>query len=282
VIGGWFLTAIIAFTVALIVANIIYWGGVIAMLIVLAGAGFFIYRTHKIYKSRESEKEEDEKENEIIEEITNASSIFEKCQGNTLKALDRVPDFYDNLINGLATENRQILKDLDKSVRKYNKKTKKVKNHLDETVRNLQVDLIDTGHYYVQSVDYLREIAHCLNFMAKPALDHVSNNHNPLNQNQVEDLTQLNTGISKMYRNIVSHIENKNYHHLDDVLLQQQELLEMIKQMRIKQVKRLRDSDAHTRPSLLFLDILAETKNLLLYSINLLKSQRDFIIEISK
>ncbi len=281
VIGGWFLTAIIAFTVALIVANIIYWGGVVAMLIVLVGAGYFIYRTHIIYKSRESEKQEDEKENEIIDEITSASSIFDKCQGNTLKALERVPDFYENLIKGLIEEDRQILKDLDKNVRKYNKKTKKVKNHLDETVRSLQADLIDTGHYYVQSVDYLREIAHCLNFMAKPALDHIENNHNPLDKNQVKDLRELNAGINKMYRNMVLHIQNKNYNNIDDVLLQQQEMLEIIKQMRINQVKRLRDSDIHTRPSLLFMDILAETKNLLLYSINLLKSQRDFIIEIT-
>jgi len=282
VIGGWFLTALIAFTVAFIIANIIYWGGVVAILVVLAGAGYFIYRTHLLHKVRETEKLEDEQENEIFQEITSASTVFDKCQSHTIKALTRVPGFYENLVKGLIDENRQILKELDKDIKKYNKKTKKVKSHLDETVRSLQADLIDTGHYYVQSVDYLREIAHCLNFMAKPAFDHVDNNHNRLDKKQQEDLISLSTGINNMYNKIISRINANNFDYLEDTINQQRELLEMIKQMRIDQVKRLRDSDIHTRPSLLFLDILAETKNLLLYSINLLKSQRDFIIEITK
>lgn len=280
VIGGWFLTALIAFTVALIVANIIYWGGTIAMFLVLAGAGYFVYRTHILHKSRETEAREEEKE--VIYELTSASLVFDKCQSHTTKALVRVPGFYENLLKGLIGENRQILKNLDKDIKKFNKKTKKIKSHLDETVRSLQADLIDTGHYYVQSVDYLREIAHCLSFIAKPAFEHVENNHNKLDQKQQDDLMMLAAGIDKMYKNIVARINSKNYDYLEEIIRQQHEMLEMIKEMRITQVKRLRDTDIHTRPSLLFLDILAETKNLLLYSINLLKSQRDFFIEISK
>ncbi len=282
VIGGWFLTALIAFTVAFVIANIIYWGGVIAIFIMLAAAGYFIYRTYVIHKNRETEKTEDDKDFEIIEEITSASSVFDKCQNHTIKALNRVPDFYEQLIRGLAEDDRLVLKELNKEVKKFNKKTKKTKNRIDETVRSLQVDLIDTGHYYVQSVDYLREIAHCLNYMAVPSLEHIENNHNPLDAKQIEDLTRLSEGIGKLYRNIVSQIDSKNYEYLDDVIVDQRKLLEMISEMRVSQVKRLRDEDLHTKPGLLFMDILAETKNLLLYSINLLKSQRDFYIEITK
>lgn len=282
VIGGWFLTAFIAFTVSFIVANIIYWGDVIALILVLIAVVYSVYRTHILHKSRETEKTEDDKEYEIIEEITNASVVFDKCQNQTIKALNRVPGFYEKLIRGLSEEDRQVLRELNKEVKKFNKKTKKTKGHLDETVRSLQVDLIDTGHYYVQSVDYLREIAHCLNFMAKPALEHVENNHNKLDENQEADLRTLSAGITDMYGNMIDRIGSKNYDFLEEVIRKQHELLNMIKEMRISQVKRLREDQENTRPSLLFLDLLAETKNLLLYSINLLKSQRDFIIEITK
>lgn len=282
VIGGWFLTALIAFSVAFIIANIIYWGGVIAIFVILAGAGYFIYRTHILHKDRETEKTEDDKDYEIIEEITSASLVFEKCQNQTVKALKRVPGFYEKLIKGLAEEDRQVLKELNKSVKKLNKKTKKNKDHIDETVRSLQVDLIDTGHYYVQSVDYLREIAHCLSFIAKPALDHIENNHHTIDHIQKQDMTRLSEGIDNLLNDMIIRIEAKNYENLDGLIAQQHVLLTMIKEMRISQVKRLREDDINTRPSLLFMDILAETKNLLLFSINLLKSQRDFISEITK
>jgi phosphate/sulfate permease len=282
VIGGWFLTALIAFTVAFIVANIVFWGGPIAIFLVLAGAGFFLYRTHLLHHSREAERIEEEKEFEILQEITSASAVFEKCKLQTIKTLDKVPMFYQNMVTGLSEENRQILKQLDADIKKFNKKTKKTKDHLHQTLRYLQADFIDTGHYYVQSVDYLREIAHCLNFMVHPAYEHIENNHSGLDENQKKELSMLSAGINEIYDDIIKRIKTNNYQALSDIIQKQQALLETVRELRIVQIKRLKEDDTHIRTKLLYLDIIAETKNLLLYSINLLKSQRDFIIEISK
>jgi hypothetical protein len=66
------------------------------------------------------------------------------------------------------------------------------------------------------------------------------------------------------------------------IIGKQQRLLDQINKIRKNQLKRIKTHELQTRRSLLFLDLLAETKNLLLYSINLLKSQRDFILEINK
>lgn len=282
VIGGWFLTALIAFTVAFIIANIIYWGGIIAMSVILLLAVYFVYRTHLFHKSRESEKKEEALEHGIIEEITSASEIYDKCQSHTIKSLSKVPGFYDQLVKGLAEEDRSLLKELYKDVKKYNKKTKRIKNNVDETVLHLREDLIDTGTYYVQSVDYLREIAHCFNYMAFPAFEHIDNNHQGFDEDQVHELSKLKQGIAKMYNDIIGVIKSKDYQNLDQIIYQQQELLDQIRDIRQNQVRRIKERELHTRASLLFLDILAETKNLLLYSVNLLKSQRDFISEIAK
>ena len=282
VVGGWFLTAIVAFTVAFTVANIIYWGGIVAIFILLVLASFLIYRTHVMHKNKESQKLEEEKENLQILEIRNMSSVYAECQYQTTHALTKVPQFFETLINGINKEDRLELKELKKDVKKFNKKTKKAKDNIDETLRNLQAEQIDTGHYYVQSVDYQREIAHCINYMVNPAYEHIRNNHTGFNEKQAEEMTQLAKGITKMYRDIIKSIDSGNYLGLDNILLQQQKLLEMINQIRINQVKRIRTDDKHPRTSLLFLDVLAEAKNMLLYSINLLKSQRDFINEINK
>ncbi|MDD2632346.1 MAG: inorganic phosphate transporter [Bacteroidales bacterium] len=281
VIGGWFLTAIIAFTVAFIVANIIFWGGVAAIFIMLLLAAFLIYRTHVMHKSKETEKLEEEKEDMHIQEIRNMSSVYAECQYQTTHALTKVPLFFETLVNGINKEDRLMLKELKKDVKKFNKKTKKAKDNIDETLRNLQLDQIDTGHYYVQSVDYQREIAHCINYMVNPAFEHIRNNHTGFNEKQAEEMLQLSKGITKMYHDIIKSIDSGNYAGFDNILLQQQKLLDLINQIRINQVKRIRTDDKHPRTSLLFLDVLAETKNMLLYSINLLKSQRDFINEIN-
>lgn len=281
VIGGWFLTALVAFTVAFILATIIFWGGMTAIVVILVFAVFFVYRTHVLHKSRESEKEEEESEFEI-EEITSASHVFEKCQSHTLKILNRVPGFFDQLVTGLATEDRAMLKQLNQDVKKFNKKTKKIKDNLNETLVNLQYDQIDTGHYYVQSVDYLREIAHSLNFMIAPSFEHIENNHAGLSVEQKDELMLVKSGLDALFKEIIQKIETKKYHDLELVISRQQELLNLIGEIRKNQIKRIKDKELQTRTSLLYLDIIAETKNMLLFSINLLKSQRDFIVELAR
>ncbi|NNC95380.1 MAG: inorganic phosphate transporter, partial [Chitinophagales bacterium] len=52
VIGGWFFTAFSAFTVAFLVAGVFYFGGVIAIAVVLIVASVFVIRTHKLHKKR--------------------------------------------------------------------------------------------------------------------------------------------------------------------------------------------------------------------------------------
>jgi len=281
VIGGWFLTALIAFTVAFIIANIIYWGGIIAIIIIVLGVLYLIYRTHLMHKKRETEKIEDQ-DAEFNEEILNASIVFEKCQGHTTKALLKVPSFYKNLVEGLRTEDRQLLRDLTKDVKKFNKKTKKIKDNVNNTVIKLMADHIDTGYFYVQSVDYLREIAHCFTFMAMPSLEHIENNHDGLGEHQVKELNELTTGIEELFKDIIEKIQTKDYSNLDAILARQQVLLDQVSSIRKNQVKRIKDFELQTRRSLLYMDILAETKNLILYSINVLKSQRDFIVELNK
>ena len=281
VIGGWFLTALIAFMVSFVIANIIYWGGMIAIVIIVALVFFLIYRTQIMHKKRESEKDED-KDDDFVEEILSESVVLEKCLGHTTKALVKVPAFYENLVEGLENEDRQLLRELTKEVKKFNKKTKKIKDNVNKTVIKLEADQIDTGYFYVQSVDYLREIAHCFTYMAMPSFEHIENNHDGLGKHQTNELKGLTAGIKDLIGDIINVVESKNYSNLDEIINKQQALLELVSINRKNQVKRIKEMELQTRRSLLYMDILAETKNLILYSINVLKSQRDFIVELNK
>lgn len=55
VIGGWFITALIAFTISLVIGFIIYYGGFVAILVLIVLIGFLIFRTHIIHKRREAD-----------------------------------------------------------------------------------------------------------------------------------------------------------------------------------------------------------------------------------
>jgi len=56
VVGGWFLTAISAFTVAFIMVYIFNYGGLIGIAIMLAVVAYVVYRTHALHHKRAKEE----------------------------------------------------------------------------------------------------------------------------------------------------------------------------------------------------------------------------------
>ncbi len=84
--------------------------------------------------------------------------------------------------------------------------------------------------------------------------------------------------LSEFFTHINTIINDRNYLsvNIDSVLEEQEGLLKSIKKFRKEQIKRIKAERVGTRNSVLFLGILNETKNLILYAGNLLKASRDF------
>jgi hypothetical protein len=73
-------------------------------------------------------------------------------------------------------------------------------------------------------------------------------------------------------------IMSKKYENIEEPLKIQQKGLDLTTKCRINEVKRIKNAQVGTKNSILFLNIIAEAKNILLFTGNLLKSQRDFIV----
>lgn len=276
VIGGWFFTAFSAFAAAFVFALLISWGGFTVIFILIALGLLMLFRTHTIHKKR-SEKDEGNGRDSINEENIYPGDIKEKCAGNVVDIIETVKNVYVDSINALIEEDRKTLKQKSKEVKEINARTKHLKDHIHITIDKLQEDSALTGHFYVQVIDYLRETAHCLTFITQPAYKHVDNNHSGMTAAQIEDLRSIANSISDFLDILIESICDNNFSGVDLVIQQQQDILGQLQSFRKKQIKRMKNESSSTKVSLLYLNILHETKNLLLFGINLLKAQRDFV-----
>lgn len=273
VIGGWFLTAFSAFSVAFLIALIIKFGGIFAISALILLAVFFVYRTHRIHKKRFAISEANEA---MADEVLSDTKIVKRASLEVVQVMSKVSETLGNTVEALANENLRKLRKQQKEVEKLNTKTKALKNNLSETVLLLEKNSVETGHYYVQVLDYLREIAHCVTFISKPSFDHIDNNHKPLIPVQNEELFDMVRMIRELNGELIQCIKISDYENLNEIIEKQQKLLKFIDTIRKKQVKRIKLNEVGTRNSLLFLNILSESKNLVLQAVNLLKSHRDF------
>ncbi|MCF6240589.1 MAG: inorganic phosphate transporter [Bacteroidales bacterium] len=274
VITGWFFTAFIAFSVAFLVALTIYYIGFIMVPIYLILSVFVLIKSKSVHKQRTEEEDDIFTGNNTKEEI----NIMEACSINVTKTINQVSEIYGKAVKLIATEDRVGLKKLNKKVEKINERAKALKDGIEATIHELQEDSIETGHYYVQVLDYLREIAHDIAFIVRPAYQHFDNQHSGFNEKQVEELNKLKDLLQDLLDEILDIINNNHFDDIEKALEYQQNILTAINKFRKNQIKRIKDSNASTKNSLLYLGILNETKNMVLHIVNLLKSQRDFII----
>ena len=276
VIGGWFFTAFSAFTIALLVALAISFGGFWTIGALLALAIFLLVRTHLFAKKSDSQTKASELEIEETEGELASDRILEQCKGSVADVLQQVSGLYLKTLISFESEDRKQLKEATKEVEALNQQTKKMKTNIYRTVRKLQEESIDSGLYYVQVLDYLRETAHCLNYVTKPCWEHLDNNHKTFSDEQFYDINNLQVKVKGILQKSVNMIELDKYEQLPKLLEEQAKILEHLRLLRKTQLKRIKKEKSGTRISMLYLGILHETQNMMLHLVNLLKAQRDF------
>ncbi len=275
VITGWFFTAFIAFSVAFLVALVISLTNLYATPVLLIIAILLLIRSTKAHSKKEADTT---KILDMNKEEKSMVDINEKCRTDVSTNLHAISNIYSRILNYVKDEDRKKLKKLNTELNLINKAIKKSKDDVNTVISDLNEDSIDTGHYYVQVLDYLRETAHALTFILKPFCEHFDNEHRGFTKNQIASLRKLSEQVQNLLGVILDRIENSKFDDIDEVVEMSQVILKLCKETRIDQIKRIKKSIVGTKNSILFFNTVAETKNMVLFSVNLLKSQRDFVI----
>lgn len=274
VIGGWFFTALSAFTVALLVAMLLYATWWVGVFIMAAIALFVIYRTHALHKKRTEEQEKAENAHAVV--LSDSDTMYESCNSNVISLLLSTSEAYTDTVNSLALEKRKKLKDALKRVSRINQESKLFKKKIPDVFKNLSEESFESGQHYVEVIDFLREAMHSLFYFTSPAYQHVDNNHKPLTTFQIESLTSLSISTSAYIEKLINSISASDFKNSAEIVEQATEIMDSIVKTRKKHLKQIKKEPGSTRTNLLFLDMLNESKNLVLNTNNMYKAFRDF------
>ncbi len=273
VIGGWFLTALVAFSVAGLVALVISLGGKYMTFVFVAIALFMVFRTHALHKKRNIIEDEDE---DIADEDA-YDQILEKSSKQMIRAVVSSNQIVMLGLENFLKEDRNGLKKVQELCETFSKKAKRNRDRVYSTVTKLTDGTLDTSHYYVQMMEHKREMAHAVHFMLQPMITHIENNHKPFNAEQVEELTDLMSQSDTFHNYVLHAVKEENFDELDNLISERDKLLDRLHKLEKNQIKRIKHKAVNTRNSQLFFKIISEVEHLLLHTVNLVKAQRDFI-----
>ncbi len=273
VIGVWFLTAFTAFTISFILVYAYYYGGNVTIFFFLVLIAFLVYRSHRAHGKKLIEAEKD---GEGVYGITD-ENLVERTKSTLISNLKKINREFHHTLDGLEKEDIKELKKSKKVIDEMAARTKYLKNHINIIIERLREESVDTSYYLVEVLDYMREMIHSLAFVNNPALTHVDNNHKPLKAEQKEELDELAGYVERLLKMVMEGFVNDDFSGQPKVQKLQKEAMDFLEDCRKAQIRRIKGGLVGTRNSILYLNMLSETKNLLLQTGNLFKSERDFI-----
>lgn len=274
VIAGWFLTALIAFTIAFLVALGLMWGGMIAVVIFAVICGYMLIQSSIIHNRKVKKEAEREAEEQAD---APEQTVIQRCVREVAETMLQVTTIYRQTLIGLFNEDRKLLKQMVRESEELYRVAHERKHEMLPTLLKLQENYIETGHYYVQVVDYINEVTKALVHITRPSFDHINNNHEGLSKEQVADLELVNEKVGEIYQKINMMLENNDFSQLEEILQMRDKLFDTLAAAIKSQIKRVKAKASTTRSSILYLTIINETKTMVLQTRNLLKSQRYFI-----
>lgn len=244
-----------------------------AILFVALSIVFYtIYRLIKMGKARRDDLTKERWET-ITYDIKNRIEVeSERIRSHILET----SKIYILIIQGFADENEKQLKATCKKVSYLEKTTRTIKEDLFNSFATISAGQFDSGHYFIQAMDYLGELTSPLKQLSQPIYNHVYNKHKGLAEPQKEDLLLLLEEVTGFFNYLVHIEKEQRFDAVPEMVQRQKYIIKLIEDLQKKQITHLIEGQGKTRSSILLLECYAESKNLILYTINLLKAHRDF------
>ncbi|MFH0758471.1 MAG: inorganic phosphate transporter [Bacteroidota bacterium] len=268
VIGGWFFTAISAFTIAFIIASLFFYGGVIAIFIMISVAVFVAYRTHRIHL----DKEEMGKASKEEEEAVNQGNVNEFCIKKAREVFKKVIKYYDQIIAGTENTAKSELRHIRKSIAMMQKKARLHRKIVSQLVKGTVEQDAEQSYLAIRTQDNLLEIINCISLISGASYNHLVNHHKPLNEMQLGELKAINKRLALFLDGITqifSTADNAAMVEIERLKTTTENVIEMSSK---NEVKRIREETTGNRSSILFMSILQETRNIVHFSTQVMKS----------
>ena len=273
VIGGWFLTAIIAFLAAGLVAFLIHWHvWMIPVLLVLVA--FLIIRN----TVQHNKKSKEIKRRTYIErsELITINGVINESADHISEVANKIDVLYSNVVKDLANGDLNKLRKTGKLVNKLNDEIDDLKENIFYFIKSLDESSVQASKFYIIVLGYLQDAAQSISFISRASYKHVNNNHKNLKKGQIKDLIFIEKQLSNILHNISKVFKDRNFDDLNSIIESKRVLLNDLSGSIEKQVERIRTNESSPKNTTLYFSILLETKDLLKALMSLLETYEEF------
>lgn len=267
VVGGWFITAGAAFALCFVVTSIMFFGGPVAMSIVILVVISILIHSNLTFKDkRETDDEQDAIYENMVKSTDKAETLVllkEHIRLTHCNMLRMAKDCFMQISDGLIYEELKTLRRNDSLLTEKKGEWKRMRQKQLVGMRRIEfIDAVQKNTWFHLASNSITEMIYCLKRMNDPCLEHVDNNFNPLTRDSIDQFIPLRDEVVEMFEKAIEVITTQDYVLVEALLLEGNEIKARLSAVRHNAQINFNKENCNLRKELLYQNTLQETQEL--------------------
>lgn len=286
VIGGWFVTAGVAFAACALVCTMMHFGGFVVMIAFMVLDIYLLWRSGQAYKKKSAEDKKDDifnlmmrtKDKDIVWDL------LRKHVGRTQSFVTRFTcDEFNKIVDGVSNERLKELKVSYREVNGERETLKKIRRQEFLAMRRIPERIaLERNTWFHLGVNCNQQYMYCLRRMLDPIKEHLDNNFQPMPKEYIDEFEEVRRRINELMSHTEQMISTNRYDLYRETLAIGDECKDDLSALRERHINRMQqDANAaqNLKVSMLYLNMLQESQELISIMRHQLRAARKFLAE---
>lgn len=286
VIGGWFVTAGVAFAACALVCTMMHFGGFVVMIAFMVLDIYLLWRSGQAYKKKSSEDKKDDifnlmmrtKDKDIVWDL------LRKHVGRTQSFVTRFTcDVFNKIVDGVINERLKELKVSYREVNSERETLKKLRRQEFLAMRRIPERIaLERNTWFHLGVNCNQQYMYCLRRMLDPIKEHLDNNFQPMPKEYIDEFEEVRRRINELMSHTEQMISTNRYDLYRETLTIGDECKDELSALRERHINRMQqdvNAAQNLKVSMLYLNMLQESQELISIMRHQLRAARKFLEE---
>lgn len=261
VIGGWFITAFIAFAVSGLFALILYKGGIAGTFILLCIVIVYLIFSH-INFARKTQREKARSGKFSILEAPDVD-LYERNKGLIIGILTELNANYTASLNGLKSRDQGVLQKTNDQLNELAQYGHKLRRKGVRYIKEIHTEDRKSAEIMLHSTDLLQDMIQSSKFLCDENLFYIKNLHRTPDDGFIEISDQLNVKMDAFFKMTIKALKEKDMNGMMDFLRDtRNELRAFINEQLDRQVEVIQQNNLSTKEALLQTNLLLQSRDI--------------------
>ena len=284
VIGGWFLTAGVAFLACALVCLCMWYGGIAVQAAFIVLVIFLLIRSNRQYKRKQETTKKDDDNFRLMMRTRDPELVWEMLRNhvrNTQSKVCRLAlEQYNAVLDGFNTQNVKMLRGSDKTLRRELDVLKKYRRQELLGLKRSPMDIaIERNTWFHVGINSDQQYIYTLRRMMLPVKEHVDNNFTPVPAAYISEYEPVRRRVNDLMKMTCEAIETNRYEQYRGVLAEADVCKDDLSVIRKTHINRMQKSGTSKmmQVDMVYLNLLQETQQLLSVMRHQLRSAKKFM-----